>query len=116
MSDHLPECDLVAKPDTGMLRGWICTCKHNPVLAHDPMCPREVYGPDTGLPDEGCQCDPLRAARADGYARGRADTLDKAIAAVRGLAPHLNYRTASGDYASARVDIDDAIAALEALR
>ena len=58
----------------------------------------------------------FRRARADGYARGRADTLDKAIAAVRGLAPHLNYRTASGDYASARVDIDDAIAALEALR
>lgn len=27
MTDHLPQCDLVVKPNTGMIRGWLCTCK-----------------------------------------------------------------------------------------
>lgn len=27
ISDHQPDCDLVAKPDTEPLRGWTCTCR-----------------------------------------------------------------------------------------
>lgn len=29
ISDHRDDCDLVAKPDTGPLRGWVCTCKES---------------------------------------------------------------------------------------
>lgn len=48
--------------------------------------------------------------------RARAEALREAREAVAALAPHLNYQTASGDYASARVDISVALAAIDALK
>jgi hypothetical protein len=64
ISDHQATCDLVAKPDTGPLRGWVCTCKGGILAApipHHQDCPFNGLAgadPDANL----CPyCPPLHA-------------------------------------------------------